>query len=175
MDATIEIRPFAADDAEAVKIATELYIQTWGGAWERPIIHNFIARYNQKEDWRGFFAYAGEQAIGSAFGTRSLISDWWHAAIAEQIGAEHPALQDAWVLVELDVLAEYRNRQIGGRLHDHILAAVDYPNLLLSTQVSNEGAQRFYQRRGWSVLHTGFVFREGQDPFMVFHRPHLLP
>lgn len=105
--------------------------------------------------------------VGVAFGSRSLPGQWWHECVAGRVGAQHRALQAAWVLTQLHILSAYRNRGLGGYLHDAILMRQPATRVLLSTQVSNRAAQRFYARRDWQVLHPGFMFVEGDEPFMV--------
>ncbi len=127
----------------------------------------FFAGYATYPDYFGYAACAGERVVGVTFGTRSLPGHWWHDRVGEQVGARHLALQEAWVLTELHVLDGFRNRRIGALLHDRVIGAQPYRNLLLSTPVSNTDAQRFYLRHGWRVLHAGFPFIYGDQPFMI--------
>ena len=130
----------------------------------------FFDRYSHYPHFQGLVAVVKRQVVGMAFGTQSLSGQWWHDKVAEQVGVEHPALHNAWVLTELGVLAAYRNQGIGVRLHDAIIARQPLPNLLLSTQVANQGARRLYERLGWAYLHMGFAFNEGQEPYCVMYR-----
>jgi ribosomal protein S18 acetylase RimI-like enzyme len=108
--------------------------------------------------------------VGMGFGARSEPGQWWHDAVAAQVGSDHPALEDAWVLVELAVLPEHQGRGIGSALHDAILAAQPCARTLLSTELTNMRARAMYESRGWRYLHPGLVFSEGQPSYVVMHR-----
>jgi GNAT superfamily N-acetyltransferase len=164
----IELKSFDSSNDLLIDEAVRLYLASWGGEFDS--VKNFIAHYAEKQDFYGYLAYDGNYAVACTFGSRSAVGEWWHDAVAAHVGKENPAIQDAWALVELDVLPDYRSQAIGARLHDTVLSYVTQPNLLLSTQVTNLGAQRFYERRGWSILHPGFVFRDGQQRFLVMHK-----
>lgn len=86
------------------------------------------------------------------------------------MGVSHPALQDAWVLVELAVLDMHRGKGIGAALHHALLTDQPCPRALLSTEVKNTSARRFYERFGWRCIHSGFKFREEGEPFIVMAR-----
>lgn len=118
----------------------------------------------------GYVALIGTCVAGMGFGARSLPGQWWHDRIASEIGADHPALQDAWVLVDLAVRLAYRNQGIGGMLLETLLASQPCPRTLLSTEVANAGARRLYERTGWRYLHPGFIFTPGQQSFVVMGR-----
>ena len=163
----IRLEPFGLG-SRLFEDAVDVYCAVFGGEWEGSYL--FMVRYAQYPDFHGRVALDGSQVVGMGFGARSEPGQWWHDRVASQVGLEHPALQDAWVLVELGVLADYRSQGIGGRLHDALVAVQPLPRLLLSTQVSNLDAQRFYLRRGWQVLHPGFDFVAGTPPYLVMHQ-----
>lgn len=145
-----------------------VYTETWGREWE--FSHAFVSRYTGYPDFRGLVAVAEGAVVGMGFGARSEPGQWWHDRVAAQVGAGHPALRDAWALVELAVLPSHRGRGIGGALHDALLAAQPCPRTLLSTEATNSGARALYERRGWHYLHPGFAFVAGQPPYVVMHR-----
>ena len=146
-----------------------IYLEAFGG--EEGAIREFITRYaSMLPDWRGYVALIGAHVAGMGFGTRSLPGQWWHDRVAAEIGADHPALQGAWVLVDLAVRSAYRNRGIGGMLLEELVANQPCPRALLSTEVANAGARRLYEQNGWRYLHPGFVFTPGQQPFVVMGR-----
>ena len=90
--------------------AVRIYTAIWPA--DHADIRAFIARYATYPGFHGLVALVKNRVVGMGFGTRSLPGNWWHDRIATQIGAGHPALQDAWVLVELAVLEVYRNEGI---------------------------------------------------------------
>lgn len=138
--------------------------------YTRQFFDEFLAR----EDFMGLVALGRDQAqvrvVGMGFGVAARPQDWWTRTVARRVGATHPALQDAWILTQLNVLRGWRSRGIGGRLHDEIIQTQPYPRLLLSTQVHNHAAQRFYQQRGWTYLHSGFAFFEGDIAYAIMRR-----
>jgi len=164
---TPEILAFAAG-SPLLNGAVRVYTRTWGREWEAS--HAFIARYARYAGFRGFVALRDDAVVGMGFGARSEKDQWWHQKVAAQVGADHPALHNAWVLVELAVLPAFRGQGIGSLLHDTLLAAQPCPRTLLSSEVSNARARALYERNGWRYLHPGFVFNDGQPPFAVMHR-----
>ena len=164
------LEPFDASSPTFDEVI-RVYLEVFGG--EEEGVREFISRYaTTLPDWRGYVARVGERVAGMGFGTRSLPGQWWHDKVAEQIGAEHPALQDAWVLVDLAVRPAYRNRSIGAATMNALLASQPWPRALLSTEVANTGARRLYTRNGWRLLHPGFVFISGQQPYVIMAREH---
>src|SRR5690349_1257608 len=162
------LEPFDAASPYLDEVA-RIYLEAFGS--DEDAIRAFIARYaNTLPDWRGYVALIGMHVAGMGFGTRSLPGQWWHDRVATEIGADHPALQDAWVLVDLAVRTAYRNRGIGGMLLETLLTNQPCPRALLSTEVADAGARRLYERNGWRYLHPGFVFTPGQQPFVVMGR-----
>lgn len=148
--------------------AVQIYCAVWQRDKDESVM--FFQRYTRMTDFIGYIARMGNRYIGMVFGTLSETGQWWHDKVTAQLGSKHPALQDAWVLTELAVLAPYRNAGIGGILHDRIIAEQPHRNVLLSTQVDNIAAKRFYYRRGWTLLHAGFAFQRGCDPYCIMHR-----
>ncbi|HZR43311.1 MAG TPA: GNAT family N-acetyltransferase [Ktedonobacteraceae bacterium] len=145
-----------------------LYTETWPSDPDE--IRSFISRYATYPDFRGQVALVENKVIGMGFGHRSRPGDWWHNRIAALLGTDHPALQDAWVLVELAVLEVYRGEGIGTALHNTLLQNQPCPRALLSTEVKNTRARRFYERFGWQYLHNNFKFREDDEPFVIMSR-----
>lgn len=148
--------------------AVRVYAETWEREWESS--HAFVSRYARYPDFQGCVAIGDSAVIGMGFGARSEPGQWWHDRVAAHVGADHPALHDAWVLVELAVLPDYRGRGIGSALHDALLAAQPCPRALLSTEATNVRARALYERHGWRYLHPGFVFSAGHPPFVVMYR-----
>jgi ribosomal protein S18 acetylase RimI-like enzyme len=137
--------------------AVQIFVQTWPGYAPLSARASFV-RCAGRRDFRGLVAVSDGTVVGFGFGARSYPGVWWHNQMANQLGPEHPALCDAWQLVELAVLEAYRGRGIGGRLHDALVEAQPCPRMLLSTYAINARARAIYERRGWYYLHTAFTF-----------------
>jgi ribosomal protein S18 acetylase RimI-like enzyme len=130
----------------------------------------FFVSHMERQGYIGFVAQHEAKIIGVTFGSRSLAGQWWHEQVTAHVEADHPALQDAWVLTQLNVLKDYRNQGIGKLLHDKIIIVQPCSRLLLSTPVANKGAQRFYKRHAWYYLHEGFSFFAGDEPYAIMHK-----
>lgn len=164
---SIELRPLHPR-SWLLQEAVRVYCTVWERA--APASLAFFRAQARLPLFLGCIALDNGRGVGFAFGTASLPGQWWHDTVAEHVGAQHPALQEAWVLTEIAVLAAYRGRGLGAVLHDTVLRRQPLPNVLLSTQQSNRRAQRFYARHGWSLLHPGFSFHEGRPPYVIMHR-----
>ncbi|MEL6525293.1 MAG: GNAT family N-acetyltransferase [Chloroflexota bacterium] len=132
-----------------------------------PRQEQFFRSHMRRPGYVGVMAISDDKVVGFVFGSTSLVGQWWHERVAANVGSEHPALQNAWVLTQLNVLQAYRNKGIGQTLHDRILAQQTSPRVLLSTQVANTGAQRFYKRNDWYILHDGFRFSANDEPYKI--------
>jgi ribosomal protein S18 acetylase RimI-like enzyme len=167
-ESSLRLEPYTVESAFLNEIV-DVYVQVFQEEWQ--LSYDFITRYaTTYPDFRGLVALLGRHVIGMGFGTRFVAGNWWCDKVAAQVGAGHPALQDAWVLVQLGVLVSYRGEGIGSMLLTRLLELQPCPRTLLSTQVANTGARRLYERHGWQYLHPGFVFAEGQEPFVVMHK-----
>lgn len=167
-EASLTLEPFTIESALMNKVV-DARVQIFEG--ERQQIYDFIARYaTVYPDFRGLVALLDGRVVGMGFGARFVVGNWWCDKVAAQVGARDPALQDAWVLVELGVLEPYRGRGIGSILLTRLLELQPCARALLSTQVANTGARRLYERHGWQYLHSGFVFAEGQEPYVVMRK-----
>lgn len=165
--AVVDILPFSAGSA-LLDRAARVYAITWNRDYEDS--RQFFLKYAEYPFFYGLIAVVDNRVVGAAFGVQTLPGHWWHDRVARRVGTHHPALQQAWVLVELAVVPGYRNRQTGSLLHDQIMQIQPFPNLLLSTQVANFGARRFYERHAWRTLHPGFAFHPGNPDYVVMHR-----
>lgn len=158
------LAPGLPEFAEAVR----LFVATWPD--DRENVTAFLTRYAGMLDYHGLVALRGDRLVGFGFGVRSLPGNWWHDIVAEHVGPEHPALRDAWTLVDLAVTPDERGRGIGGALMETLLAAQPCARALLSTEVSNATARRLYERHGWTYLHPGFAFTQGGQPYAIMRR-----
>ena len=150
--------------------AISVYRQSTGADTDSS--HQFFTKYAEsKSDYVGLVAVLEDDTVaGMTFGTQSTPGDWWHDRVAEAVGAAHPALQDAWVLIELHVRQDCQNQGIGTHLHDEVIARQPYQKLLLSTGKSNTGAKRLYERLGWQYLHPGLALRTSSSLSVIMNR-----
>jgi len=162
----VQFKPGSPLFLEAIRV----YHSTWGWSWEES--YSFFTRYSRLPDFLGIVAVYGNQIAGMTFGALGRRGQWWFDKVAEHVEGRYknPALKDAWMLVELAVLREYRNMGIGTALHDTLLASQPYDRALLSTEVSNMGARRLYERLNWQYLHPGFVFSEGGPAYAIMSK-----
>ncbi|MGB7339327.1 MAG: GNAT family N-acetyltransferase [Phototrophicaceae bacterium] len=164
---TVKIQAFD-DKSSYFRDAVDVYCSVWQRNYDDSAV--FFKRYTQIADFIGYVAIVDNKVVGIAFGTVSQNGQWWHDKVAEQVGKKHPALQNTWVLTELAVLNRYRKHHIGSTLHDRVLAEQPYPHAILSTQVDNLNARRFYEKRQWQYLHHGFAFQSGRQPYCIMHK-----
>ncbi len=83
---------------------------------------------------------------------------------------DHPALQDAFRIVELAVVEAHQGHGIGGQLHDALLDAQPCPRALISTNVTNQRARSMYERRGWRYLHGSFEVPDDPHRYVIMAR-----
>lgn len=146
--------------------AVQIFVQTWSGYNPLSARASFV-RCAGRRDFRGLVAVSDGTVVGFGFGARSYPGVWWHDQMTNQLGRDHPALCDAWQLVELAVLEAYRGRGIGGRLHDALAEVQPCPRMLLSTYASNARARAIYERRGWYSIHAAFTFPHDAHPYVA--------
>jgi ribosomal protein S18 acetylase RimI-like enzyme len=167
MEHPVKLSPFYSDSPLLVP-ATNVYVTTWGFDVEDSL--DFVTRYSEYPGFYGLAALSAEKVVGMGFGVLSSPGHWWHDAVARSVGANHPALQNAWVLVEICVLEQYRNLNIGTLVHDQLLKTQLYPRALLSTRIENNGARRFYEGKGWKYLSEQLVFDPGDPGYVVMNK-----
>lgn len=160
---SLVLQPFTLDSPYFLA-AVELYASTWG----HPVgtATAFIERYAKHPGFQGRIAFADDQVVGMGFGSNGRPGNWWYDKVDEVCGRAG-VLHDAWVLVELCVHSDYRNRGIGSILMASLFDSVEQPHILLSTQMTNQDAQRLYVRHGFTYLHPGMAFAHGQPLYAV--------
>ena len=129
-----------------------------------------FTRYAGYADFHGFVALNGDEPAGVGYGARSVPGIPWHDLVAPRLGVEHPALQDAFRIVELAVVEAHQGHGIGGQLHDALLAAQPCPRALISTNVTNQRARAMYERRGWRYLHESFAVPDDPNRYVIMAR-----
>ena len=163
----ITLAPLAAGSPWLADVV-QLYRATWPDGADA--VTAFFTSHAAMLDYHGLVAVRDERLAGYGFGVRSLPGQWWHDRVAEQIGPEHPALRDAWLLVSLAVAPEERGRGVGAALMEALLAAQPCSRALLSTGESNTTSRRLYERQSWTYLHAGFAFFPGAPTDVVMRR-----
>jgi GNAT superfamily N-acetyltransferase len=121
-------------------------------------------------DFCGFMALVTGEVVGVGWGTHTQPGEWLYDRVAAQIGGEHSALQDAWLLNILAVLESYRGQGIGSGLHDALLEAQLCSRALVCTHVENATARRFYEHKGWQYFQPGCIIQAGERQMVVLHK-----
>ena len=167
-----------APNTPSIIEAARLYCAEWPGYSDNEIVEFFTER-SELPGYHGLVALLAQlngagrpfgPVAAFGFGHRSLPRHSWHKLVAAQIGADHPALQDAWLLAEMAVAPADRGQGIGSALLETLLAQQPCPRALLSTQVDNATARRLYERHGWTYLSEGIVFGETATRFVIMCR-----
>lgn len=149
-----------------LSFATRVYCKTWGHPWY--IAYNFISQYAGYPGFVGVVATTETgKVVAMGFGANAFEGNWWFDNVQHAVGEDHPSLQNAWVLVELSVLKRYRNHGLGSRIIEYLLTHQDQHHILLSTQATNTGARRLYERLGWTYLHSGLKFGVNPEPYVI--------
>jgi ribosomal protein S18 acetylase RimI-like enzyme len=157
---TIAIEALAAPDISDGLLAD--IPSVWLGVTE-PRLRELLPRHAGR-------ARSGGRLAGIAYGYLGARGQWWHDIVSRAMSRRD---RNRWLvpghfeLVELHVAPAFRRRGIGGRLHDALVAAVDGPTAVLSTQVDNEPALALYRRRGWQVVVPSLRFGPGGEEYAI--------
>jgi ribosomal protein S18 acetylase RimI-like enzyme len=146
--------------------ALRIYARVWPER-DPEVARETFTRYAGYADFRGFVAFVGDEPAGVGYGARSVSGIPWHDLVGPRLGADHPALQSAFRIVELAVVEEHQGQGIGGRLHDLVLASQPCPRALISTNVTNQRARGIYERRGWYYLHESFDVPDDPHRYVI--------
>ncbi len=119
-------------------------------AWRRDLFNRHAARAG----YRLAVATDGTTTAGFAWGYIGERGQYWTDLVCDVLPADVTA---RWVgghfeFVELAVLADYRCRGVGSRLHDLLLRDVRQQCLLSTADDPNDPAVRLYLRHGWQRL-----------------------
>ena len=161
----VEIRELPA--AEVLALRSEI-AEIWPEA-SRDRLGEILPRHAGRAGFRFLGAFGDAKLVGFVYAYLGAPGQWWHDRVARSLGADGSA---RWLgrghleFTELHVLPEYRRRGIGGALHDGLLAGVDAPTAVLSTQADNEPAIALYRGRGWEVIVPQLDFGSGR-PFVI--------
>jgi ribosomal protein S18 acetylase RimI-like enzyme len=130
-----------------------------------------LPRHARRRGFRFLAARDGERRLaGFVYGYLGGPGEWWHDHVAAVLGPDRAArwLQPGhFELVELQVRPDFRRRGLGRRLHDELLAGLEAPTAVLSTEQDNEAALALYDRCGWQVILDEIDFGPGYPPFVV--------
>jgi ribosomal protein S18 acetylase RimI-like enzyme len=131
----------------------------------------FLPRHARRRGFRFLAARDGEGRLGGfTYGYRGGPGEWWHDHVATALGPDGVArwlVPGHFELVELGVRPDLRRRGLGRRLHDELLAPLDAPTAVLSTEQENEPALALYRGCGWQVIVDELDFGRGYPPFVV--------
>jgi ribosomal protein S18 acetylase RimI-like enzyme len=165
VDTRVEVREVAGQDV--LSLRRELG-EIWPDA-SRARIDEILPRHIARDGFRFLAAFADGRLAGFVYGYRGAEGQWWHDRVAAALGRRG---SERWLppghleFTELHVRPEFRRRGIGGRLHDALLAGIDAPIAVLSTQTDNEPAIALYAGRGWQVIVPYLDFGSGR-PFLI--------
>ncbi|MGJ3240644.1 MAG: hypothetical protein ACFE0Q_18190, partial [Anaerolineae bacterium] len=112
-----ELIPFTAR-SPLFHDAVRVYCTVWQRATDDSTV--FFRKYTQMPDFVGYVARVETDVVGVVFGVASQTGQWWPDQVARQVGRRHHALQRAWILTELAVLAPYRKHRIGSHLLERV-------------------------------------------------------
>jgi hypothetical protein len=146
--------------------ALHIYARVWPDR-DPEVARETFTRYAGYPDFAGFVAFVGDEPAGVGYGARSFPGVPWHDLVAPRLGADLPAFQDAFRIVELAVVEEHQGRGIGARLHDALLEAQPCRRALISTNVNNTRARGIYERRGWQYLDTDFKVPDDPNRYVI--------
>lgn len=94
------------------------------------------------------------QLIGFAYGRKASERIPWTTIVAGPLAEAglSPWLTCAYQLVEMAVDPAFQGQGVGARLHDRLLAGLQYERALLTTLAGSSAPADFYRRKGWQVL-----------------------
>jgi ribosomal protein S18 acetylase RimI-like enzyme len=167
------LRELTRTEVRALLARPEELVAVWPNArGER--LDVIVPRHLERDGFR-FVAEHDEagRLAGIAYGYEGAAGQWWHDLVS---AAMDEAARTRWLrpghfeFVELAVRPDLRRRGLGGGLHDALLAGLDAPTAVLSTEVDNEAAVALYGGRGWQVVVPELHFGPDFPPFLVMGR-----
>jgi ribosomal protein S18 acetylase RimI-like enzyme len=167
------LRELTRAEVRAVLARPEELVAVWPDA-SGDRLDVIVPRHLERDGFR-FVAEHDEsrQLAGIAYGYTGAAGQWWHDLVS---AAMDEAARSRWLppghfeFVELAVRPDLRRHGLGGRLHDALLAGLDAPTAVLSTEVANEPAIGLYRGRGWEVVVPEIDFGPDFPPFLVMGR-----
>jgi ribosomal protein S18 acetylase RimI-like enzyme len=153
----------------------EVYRRAWkptpfwpGRAGVKEFGSRFL-RHSVNPDFRLCVASSNDDIVGFAYGYTSVPGGWWRQTVSAELTPDQTEfwLDDCFELAELAVVPGFQRQGVGRRLHDLLLARLPHGTALLSTQENNEPATLFYNRLGWSVVRSNFLFPNRPHPYFI--------
>jgi ribosomal protein S18 acetylase RimI-like enzyme len=164
-----ELRIERVPPARVLSLADEIPSVWIGITSER--LNEILPRHVRRDGFRFLAARAADGTLaGIVYGYLGGPGQWWHDLVS---AAMTPAQRARWLaaghfeFVELHVAPAFRRRGLGSRLHDEVLAGLDSPTAVLSTQCDNNAAIRLYERRGWQLVLEPIVFGPEYPPYRI--------
>lgn len=131
----------------------QLWLDLWPGTSDR--LYGILPRHTRRVGFLFLAAQERSRIVGFAYGYVEGDGEVWHDRVAR---AMTEGQRERWLapgeleLVELGVHPSRRRRGVAGRLHDELLARAARPTAVLATEVDNDAAVMFYERRGWETI-----------------------
>lgn len=131
----------------------QLWLDVWPGTADR--LYNILPRHSRRAGFRFLAAQESGQIVGFAYGYVGGDGEAWQERVARamtETQRERWLAPGQFAFVELGVHPSRRRCGLGGRLHDELLARAARPTAVLETEVDNDPAIAFYERRGWETI-----------------------
>jgi hypothetical protein len=151
---------------DAVKVHETVSHKAWAGSY------HFFKRAVEAPDFQGLVALVDGNVVGTGFGYRAQarFGNWWYEKVVEQLGEDHPVLQDAWQLVTLDILETSRDPNVAAALHDALLQAQPCSQVLRSIEAENRSGRKFYEQMGWQYAHPNLILKVGEPRSVLMYK-----
>lgn len=110
-----------------------------------------------------------KRIVGLASGSACLSGGWWRDAVTQ--GLSQAVIErwfsSAFEFVELGVIPPFQGQGIGRRLHQAILADLDYRTAVLNVLQADIPAVHLYRQQGWVPIRQDFVYHAGDCPCTI--------
>ena len=139
-----------------------------------PRFDAMLAEHAAREGFRLCVAMPEEDGlcIGFGYGFTGQPGQAWRDSLAMAMSDE---LSELWLrgyfeFAEFGVIPAYRQRGVGGRLHDAVFRGLPHRRAVLTVRQGNATARAFYEQRGWLALHDDFYASSGRGPYVMMGR-----
>jgi hypothetical protein len=151
-----------APDSHVMATAAAAYAKTWAYLPEK---EKEFVEASERGGFVCLLAVVDDETLGLALGATSRSGEGWHDRLAAVIGADHPALGDAFVL--LDATARGGDPAVLAGLAQALRRTVPHRYLLAAAPPYVEMAADFFRDLGWRHL-TDVDMGDGHAPWPVF-------